>query len=130
MPDRILVSTKGSSNTWNLLSHFIISFQKKLFDDVFIFRTRSNKSMRFGEQNKYGWIPNPKTGRKKFMNEALPKFWEAWTLEDACEFEVADPGGGRAGGLCSPPFLFFFILFFFYNSEVYEQKTSIERVRN
>ena len=56
-----------------LLRHFIVPFQKKLFDDVFIFRTRSNKNMRLWEQNKYGWIPNPKTGRKKFMNEVLLK---------------------------------------------------------
>ena len=42
------------------------------------FQRPSIKNTRPWEQAKYGWIPYPKTDRANFMNEVLPKFYEAW----------------------------------------------------
>ena len=48
-------------------------------------------------------------------------------FEDACEFAVADPRGGWGAYARTLSAVFFN---YYYNSEVYEQKNSIERVRN
>ena len=126
MPNRILVSIKGSNNTWNLLSHFKFPFQKKLFGDVFIFRTQSNKNMRLWEQNKYGSIPNPKTDKKSSWMKCYPNSKRHELLKMLVNLQWRIQGGGGLGAYACP----FFVVSSFYNSEVYEQKISIERVRN
>lgn len=49
------------------------------------------------EQTKYGSIPNPKTDRAKFMNEVLPKLYEACydKCKDAHEFVKLFHSEGR-----------------------------------
>ena len=51
------------------------------------FQRTSNKNTRRWEQAKYGWIPNPKTDRAKFMNKMLPKFYEACYSKSKCARE-------------------------------------------
>ena len=41
------------------------------------FQRLSSKNTQPWAQAKYGWIPNPKTDRAKFMNEVLPNFYKA-----------------------------------------------------
>ena len=64
---------------------------------VLNFKGQALKTHVLGAQAKYGWIPYPKTDRAKFMNEVLPKFYEAWysKCKGAREFVKLFHGEGR-----------------------------------
>ena len=65
------------------------------------------KTCVFWEQNKYGWIPNPKTGRKTFMNEVLPNSKRHELLKMLVNLQSQIQGVG-AGGPMLAPFLVVF----------------------
>ena len=103
MPNRILVSTKGPKNTLNLLSHFIVSFQKKLFDDVYNFQTRRNKNMRLWEQINMAGYQNQKLTEKGSWMKCYPnsKKHELLKMLVNLQWRIhARGGGGGLGGLC------------------------------
>ena len=110
MLNRILVSTKGSNNTWNLLSHFIISFQKKLFNDVFIFRTWSNKNMCLWEQTNMAGYQNQKLTEKSSWMKCYPnsKKHELLKMLVNLQWRIQGMGEGGWGANACPLFVVFF----------------------
>ena len=83
---------KSSASTVTSTSHQTLTFEGIEFERP------SNKNTRPWEQTKYGWIPNPKRDRAKFMTEVLTKFYEAChgKCKDARDFvKLFHCKGGR-----------------------------------